>query len=118
MRFRLREDGQIDFETYMIDSTAVSATSASAGRGQKEGYEETLDHALSRRSTALRPKIHLICDRPDWPISCTLRGQESDARCFRSTFVRAHLTERLGRPRKYYRYIVAAKVYDCGELLR
>ena len=35
-QLRLSEDGLMDLETWMIDSTAVRATRASAGGGKKE----------------------------------------------------------------------------------
>ena len=35
LKLRLREDGLMDLETWMIDSTAVRATRASAGGGKK-----------------------------------------------------------------------------------
>ena len=35
LQLRLREDGLMDLETWMIDSTAVRATRASAGGGKK-----------------------------------------------------------------------------------
>jgi hypothetical protein len=39
LHIRLNEQGLIDLETWMIDSTAVSATGASSGAGKKGGLK-------------------------------------------------------------------------------
>ncbi|MBR9753372.1 MAG: IS5 family transposase [Gammaproteobacteria bacterium] len=119
LQLRLREDGLMDLETWMIDSTAVRATRASAVGGKKGGSEEPLDHALGRSRGGITTKIHLICDRLGWPITFTLSaGQESDTRYFMPTLEKVHLPGSLGRPRKRCRYIVADKGYDSDELRR
>ncbi|MFP5300635.1 IS5 family transposase [Cobetia sp. SIMBA_158] len=119
LQLRLREDGLMDLETWMIDSTAVRATRASAGGGKKGGSEDPLDHALGRSRGGITTKIHLICDRLGWPVAFTLSaGQESDTRYFMPTLVKVHLPGSLGRPRKRCRYIVADKGYDSDELHR
>lgn len=64
-------------------------------------------------------KIHLICDRLGWLIAFTLSARrESDTRYFMPTLEKVHLPGSLGRPQKRYRYIVADKGYDSGELRR
>ncbi|RQW68665.1 hypothetical protein EBB56_21555 [Halomonas sp. YLB-10] len=40
LHLKLRKDGLIDLNTWMIDSTAVRATSAASGGGEK-GHERT-----------------------------------------------------------------------------
>ena len=119
LQLRLREDGLMDLETWMIDSTAVRATRASAGGGKKGDLKKTLDHALGRSRGGITTKIHLIYDRLGCPIAFTLSaGQKSDTRYFMPTLEKVHLPGSLGRPRKRCRDIVADKGYDSDELRR
>lgn len=49
MQLKLREDGLMDLNTWMIVSTSVRATPAAAGSGNKGGSNESLDHVLGNR---------------------------------------------------------------------
>jgi transposase len=44
LHIRLNQEGLIDLDTWMIDSTAVRATRASSGAGKKGGPEEPGAH--------------------------------------------------------------------------
>ncbi|MGP8291662.1 IS5 family transposase [Vreelandella zhanjiangensis] len=119
LQLQLREDGLIDLETWMIDSTAVRATRASAGGGKKGDPNEPEHHALGRSRGGITTKIHLVCDRLGWPIAFTLSaGQEADTRYFMPTLEKVRLPGKRGRPRKRCRYIVADKGYDSEALRR
>ncbi|MBE0404104.1 IS5 family transposase, partial [Halomonas sp. 111] len=118
LQLRLREDGLMDLDTWMIDSTSIRATRAAAGGGKK-GAEEPVDHALGRSRGGLTTKIHLVCDSHGWPLAFTLSpGQQADSRHFISTLESVYLPGRVGRPRKRSRYVVADKGYDSDELRR
>lgn len=67
LHIRLNQEGLIDLDTWMIDSTAVRATRASSGAG-KGGPEEPLDHALGRSRGRLTTKIHMVCDANGVPL--------------------------------------------------
>ncbi|MGP9500571.1 MULTISPECIES: IS5 family transposase, partial [unclassified Halomonas] len=119
LQLRLREDGLMDLDTWMIDSTSIRATRAAAGGGKKGGSEEPVDHALGRSRGGLTTKIHLVCDSHGWPLAFTLSpGQQADSRHFISTLESVYLPGRVGRPRKRSRYVVADKGYDSDELRR
>ena len=75
----LNEQGLIDLDTWMIDSTAVRAILASSGAGKKGGAEEPLDHVLGQSRGGLTTKIHKLCDANGIPLSFILSGgQASD----------------------------------------
>lgn len=75
---RLNQEGLIDLDTWMIDSTAVKATRASYGAGKK-GPEEPVYHALGRSRGGLTTKIHMIFDANCIPLHFLLSpGQVSD----------------------------------------
>lgn len=67
LHIRLNQEGLIDLDTWMIDSTAVRATRASSGAGKK-GPEEPLDHVLGRSRGGLTTKIHMVCDANGVPL--------------------------------------------------
>lgn len=56
LQLRLREDGVMDLDTWMIDSTSIPATGVASGGG-KRGREEPVDHALGRSRGGLKTKI-------------------------------------------------------------
>lgn len=63
---------------WMIDFTAVRATRASSGAGEK-GAEEPIDHALGRSRGSLATKFHLVCDANGISLCFLLSpGQASD----------------------------------------
>jgi transposase len=79
LHIRLNEQGSIDLNTWMIDSTAVRATRASSGAGKKRGPEEPRDHVLGRSRGGLTTKIHMLCDANGVPLRFLLSGgQASD----------------------------------------
>ena len=49
LHIKLNEQGLIDLETWMIDSTAVRATRASSGAGKKGGLK---NHKITRSDAA------------------------------------------------------------------
>lgn len=63
----------------MIDSTAIRATRAASGAGEKRRPQEPVDHALDRSRGGLTTKIHMLCDANGIPLSFVLTpGQASD----------------------------------------
>jgi transposase len=119
LHLKLREDGLMDLDTWMIDSTSIRATRAASGGGKKGGSKTPLGHALGRSRGGLTTKIHMVCDRQGWPLTFTLPpGQDSDTRHFIPTLERVQLPGPSGRPRKRCRFIVADKGYDSEPLRR
>lgn len=59
LHVRLNQEGLIDLDAWMIDSTALRATRDSSGAGKRRP-EEPVDHALGRSRGGLTTKIHLI----------------------------------------------------------
>lgn len=55
-RLKLSEEGSIDLQTLMIDSTAVHATRASSGARKAERGDEHADHALCRSRSGMTAK--------------------------------------------------------------
>ena len=119
LQLRLREDGLMNLDTWMIDSTSIRATRAASGGGKKGGRQEPVDHVLGRSRGGLTTKIHMLCDRYGWPLTFTLSaGHDSDTRRFISTMEHVHLPGAKGRPRKCCCFIVADKGYDSDPLRR
>ncbi|MCF5370969.1 IS5 family transposase [Pseudomonas sp. PA-4-8C] len=116
LHIRLNEQGLIDLETWMIDSTAVRATRASSGAG-KRGFEEPQDHALGRSRGGLTTKIHMLCDANGVPLRFLLSGgQASDIAYAQPLLDQACIPSLRGRPRKRCRWLLAAKGYDAEAL--
>ncbi|NWB89453.1 IS5 family transposase [Pseudomonas gingeri] len=118
LHIKLNEQGLIDLDTWMIDSTAVKATRASSGAGKKGG-EEPEDHALGRSRGGLTTKIHMLCDSNGVPLCFKLSGgQASDIAYAQPLLDDAHVPGRRGRPRKRCRWLLADKGYDAEHLRR
>ncbi|MBK1656397.1 MULTISPECIES: IS5 family transposase [Allochromatium] len=118
LHIRLREDGLIDLETWMIDSTSIRATRAAAGGGKKGGPQEPLSQALGRSRGGLTTKIHLLCDAKGVPLSFLLSpGQHSDIGYAQPLLDQVRLpSARPGRPRTRGRQLLADKGYDADGL--
>ena len=119
LQLRLREDGLMDLDTWMIDSTSIRATRAAAGGGKKGAQKITVDHALGRSRGGLTTKIHLVCDSHGWPLAfpCLQDSRlilDISSRRWR-VFIYQAVLEGL---RKRSRYVVADKGYDSDELRR
>ena len=85
LHVRLNQEGLIDLETWMIDSTAVRATRASSGAGKKGA----IDHALRRSGGGLTTKIHLICDANGIPFaSCCHRDRPATLHMLTRSWIR------------------------------
>lgn len=67
LHIRLNQEGLIDLDTWMIDSTAVRATRASSSAG-KGWPEEPVDHALGRSRGGLTTNIYMLCDANGVPL--------------------------------------------------
>ncbi|WOL26146.1 IS5 family transposase [Pseudomonas fragi] len=116
LHIRLNEQGLIDLETWMIDSTAVRATRASSG-AEKRGFEEPQDHALGRSRGGLTTKIHMLCDANGVPLRFLLSGgQASDIAYAQPLLDQACIPSLRGRPRKRCRWLLADKGYDAEAL--
>jgi len=103
LHIRLNEQGLIDLETWMIDSTAVRAIRASSG-AEKRGPEEPQDHALGRSRGSLTTKTHMLCDANGVPLRFLLSGgQASDIAFAQPLLDEAYIPSLRGRPRKRYR---------------
>ncbi|MFW3166420.1 IS5 family transposase [Pseudomonas syringae pv. syringae] len=98
LHIRLIQEGLIDLDTWMIDSTAVRATRASSGAG-KRGAEEPLDHTLGRSRGGLTAEIHMVCDANGVPLCFMLSPGQA-------------LPGKRGRPRKRSRWLLADKGYE------
>lgn len=72
LHIRLNQEGLIDLDTWMIDSTAVRATRASSVAGKKGGLEEPLDHVLGCSRGGLTTKIHMLCEANGVPLCFVL----------------------------------------------
>ncbi|MQU04023.1 IS5 family transposase, partial [Pseudomonas sp. FSL R10-2245] len=117
LHIRLNEQGLIDLETWMIDSTAVRATRASSGAGKKGDFEEPQDHALGRSRGGLTTKIHMLCDANGVPLRFLLSGgQASDIAYAQPLLDQACIPSLRGRPRKRCRWLLADKGYDAEAL--
>lgn len=116
LHLKLRQDGYLDLDTWMIDSTTIRATRAASGGGKNRGLDEPLDHAWGRsRGTTL----HLLCDSQRFPLTFTLSpGQQADSQHFIHLLEQVRLPGTRGRPRKRCRRIVADKGYDSETLRR
>ncbi|WAH59978.1 IS5 family transposase [Pseudomonas silvicola] len=119
LHLRLNEQGLIDVQTWMIDSTAVRATRASSGAG-KRGPDEPADHALGRSRGGLTTKIHMLCDANGTPLRFLLSGgQASDISHAQPLLDEVSIPSRqLGRPRKRCKWLLADKGYDAEALRR
>ncbi|WP_371920337.1 IS5 family transposase [Pseudomonas sp. URIL14HWK12:I3] len=116
LHVRLNEQGLIDVQTWMIDSTAVRATRAASGAGKKGG-EEPQDHALGRSRGGLTTKIHMLCDANGIPLRFLLSGgNASDINYAQPLLDGAHVPTQRGRPRKRCKWLLADKGYDCEAL--
>nr|WP_237709553.1 IS5 family transposase [Pseudomonas psychrotolerans] len=119
LHLKLRQDGYLDLDTWMIDSTTIRATRAASGGGKKGGPDEPRDHALGRSRGGLGTKLHLLCDAQGFPLTFTLSpGQQADSRHFIPLLEQVRLPGTRGRPRKRCRRIVADKGYDSETLRR
>nr|WP_273910595.1 IS5 family transposase [Pseudomonas fontis] len=119
LHLKLNDQGLIDLQIWMIDSTAVRATRASSGAG-KRGPDEPADLALGRSRGGLTTKIHMLCDANGVPLRFLLSGgQASDI-----SYAQPLLDEvcipasKRGRPRKRCRWLLAGKGYDADALWR
>ncbi|CAI8922264.1 hypothetical protein EMIT0P258_50005 [Pseudomonas sp. IT-P258] len=101
LHIRLNEQGVIDLDTWMIDSTAGPATRASSGAGKKREPEEPQDHALGRNCGGLTTKIHMLCDANGEPLRFLLSGgQASDIAYTQPLLDEASIPSLRGRPGK------------------
>lgn len=83
LHLRLREDGVIDLDTWMVDSTSIRATRAASGAAKKRGLQEPQHHCLRRSRGGLTTKIHLACDSHSVPLAIMLSpGEQADSRYF------------------------------------
>ncbi|RMM38454.1 ISPsy13, transposase OrfB [Pseudomonas coronafaciens pv. oryzae] len=113
---RLNQQGLIDLNTWMIDSTAVRATRASSGAG-KRGPEEPLDHALGRSRGGLTTRIHMVYDANGVPLRFMFSpGQASDIAHAQSLLDLVRVPGKPGRPRKRSRWLLADKGYGAEHL--
>ncbi|MGE8372876.1 IS5 family transposase [Pseudomonas putida] len=119
LHLRLNEQGLIDLQTWMIDSTAVRATRASSGAG-KRGPDEPADHALGRSRGGLTTKIHMLCDANGIPLRFLLSGgQASDISYAQPLLDEVSIpSSQRGRPRKRCKWLLADKGYDAEALRR
>ncbi|NBA93555.1 IS5 family transposase [Pseudomonas sp. R5(2019)] len=118
LHVKLNEQGLIDLQTWMIDSTAVRATRASSGAGKK-GADEPSDHALGRSRGGLTTKIHMLCDANGVPLRFLLPGgQASDIAYAQPLLDEVCIPSLRGRPRKRCRWLLADKVYAAEALRR
>ena len=118
LHIKLNEQGLIDLETWMIDSTAVRATRASSGAG-KRGPDEPSDHSLGRSRGGMTTKIHMLCDANGVPLRFLLSGgQASDISYAQTLLDEAYIPSLRGRPRKRCRWLLADKGYDAEALRR
>ncbi|HDS0960209.1 MULTISPECIES: IS5 family transposase [Pseudomonas] len=117
LHLRLNEQGLIDLQTWMIDSTAVRATRASSGAGKK-GADEPADHALGRSRGGLTTKIHMLCDANGTPLRFLLSGsQASDISYAQPLLDEVSIpSNQRGRPRKRCKWLLADKGYDAEAL--
>ncbi|MDR0281274.1 MAG: IS5 family transposase [Paucimonas sp.] len=120
LHLKLNDQGLIDLQTWMIDSTAVRATRASSGAGKKGGFDEPADHALGRSRGGLTTKIHMLCDANGVPLRFLLSGgQASDISYAEPLLDDVCIpTSKRGRPRKRCRWLLADKGYDADALRR
>ncbi|RFQ01326.1 IS5 family transposase [Pseudomonas putida] len=119
LHLKLNEQGLIDLQTWMIDSTAVRATRASSGAG-KRGPDEPADHALGRSRGGLTTKIHMLCDANGIPLRFLLSGgQASDISYAQPLLDEVSIpSSQRGRPRKRCKWLLADKGYDAEALRR
>ncbi|MGE6565142.1 IS5 family transposase [Pseudomonas asiatica] len=120
LHLRLNEQGLIDLQTWMIDSTAVRATRASSGAPEKGGPDEPVDHALGRSRGGLTTKIHMLCDANGIPLRFLLSGgQASDINYAQPLLDEVSIPScQRGRPRKRCKWLLADKGYDAEALRR
>ncbi|MEN5201270.1 IS5 family transposase [Pseudomonas wadenswilerensis] len=119
LNIKLNEQGLIDLDTWMVDSTTVRATRASSGVGKK-GTEEPLDHELGLSRSGLTTKIHRFCDSNGIPLCFNFSdGQASDIAHAQPLLDRVQIpSSQRGRSRKRCRWLLADKGYDAEHLRR
>ena len=118
LRIRLNEQGLIDLDTWMIDSTAVRAARASSG-ARKRGPEEPLDHALDRSRGGLTTKIHMLCDSNGIPRVSTCQVDRPAISPMRSRYlIRFKSRAVRGGDLERCRWLLADKGYDAEHLRR
>jgi transposase len=120
LHLRLNDQGLIDLQTWMIDSTAVRATRASSGVGKKRGPDESADHTLGRSRGGLTTKIHMLCDANGVPLRFLLScGQANDISYAQPLLdVVSIPTSQRDRSCKRWRWLLADKGYDANALRR
>lgn len=117
LRIRLNQEGLIDLDTWMIDSTAVRATRASSGAGKKEGPEEPVDHALGRSRGGLTTRIHMLCDANGVPLRFLLSPDHAgDISNAQALLDQVRIPGKPGQPRKRCRWLPADKGCDAEHL--
>lgn len=116
---KLNEQGLIELEIWMIDSTAVRAPWASSGAGEKRGPEEPQDHTLGRSRGGLRMKIRMLCDANGVPLNFLLPGEQTSNIIYaQPPLDNAYIQSLRGLLRKRCRWLLADKAYDAGTLRR
>nr|WP_296263771.1 IS5 family transposase [Pseudomonas sp. UBA6562] len=118
LHLKLNEQGLIDLQTWMIDSTAVRATRASSGARKKGISDDPADHALGRSRGGLTTKIHMLCDANGVPLRFLLSGgQASDISYAQPLLDGVSIpSAQRGRPRKRCKWLLADKGYDAEAL--
>jgi len=106
---RLNEQGLIDLQTWMIDSTAVHATPSLIWRRGKRGADEPADHALGRSHGCLTTKVHMLCDANRTPLRFLLSGGQASDISYAQPLLDEVSTpsSQRGRPRKRCKWLLA-----------
>lgn len=109
LHIKLNEQGLIDLDTWMIDSTSVRAPEPLLVQG-KRGPEEPQDHALGRSRSGLTTKLHISCDANGIPLRFLLSGGlASDIAYVQPLLDEAYIPSLRGRARKRCRW------FFCGQ---
>ena len=104
LHIRLNQEGLINLDTWMIDSTAPRVTRASSGAAKNRGSEESLDHALERGRGSLTTKIHMVCNANGVPLRFMLSpGQAHDITDAQPVLDQVRIPSQPGRPRTHSR---------------
>lgn len=107
IHIRLNEQGLIDLDTWMIDSTAVRATRASSDAVKKGDLKN------GRSRGDLMTKIHMLGYANGVPLHFLLSGgQASDIAYAQPLLNEADIPSLRGRPCKRCRWLLADKGYD------
>ncbi|WP_244654073.1 transposase [Pseudomonas syringae] len=118
LHIRLNEQGLIDLETWIIDSTAVRATRVSSGAGKKEARRTARPCARAKQGRSDNQDPHAVRRQRCASAFPVFRRAASDIAYAQLLLDEAYISSQRSRSRKRCRLLLADKGYDSEALRR